>query len=212
MFAPTARVVDGQLIVLRPTSASFTVTLLSATLPVFCTANVYVIVLSSLDSVPVLVSTSDALCASGVVSVSSSVTGAGAGPPGGVGGWPLTVAVFTTWPAFTSPGCTVYTLPVQVKLDVAPAARVGIAGQLRPVSSGSLTVTFVSATLPVFCTANVYVIVLSSLDSVPVLVSTSDALWTSVVAESQLTVVLDTQPGPGGVPGGLPSPPGVVAA
>ena len=38
MFAPTARVVDGQLIVLRPTSASFTVTLLSATLPVLVTA------------------------------------------------------------------------------------------------------------------------------------------------------------------------------
>ena len=37
MFAPTARVVDGQLTALRPTSASFTVTLLSATLPVLLT-------------------------------------------------------------------------------------------------------------------------------------------------------------------------------
>ena len=37
MFAPTARVVDGQLIALRPTSASVTDTLLSATLPVLVT-------------------------------------------------------------------------------------------------------------------------------------------------------------------------------
>ena len=37
MFAPTARVVDGQLTALRPTSASLTDTLLSATLPVLLT-------------------------------------------------------------------------------------------------------------------------------------------------------------------------------
>ena len=150
--------------------------------------------LSSADSTPVLVSSSEALCASGVVSVSSSVTGGGTVPPGGVGGWPLAVAVFTTWPAFTSPGCTVYTLPVQVKLDVAPAARVGIAGQLRPVSSASLTVTFVNATLPVFCTENAYVIVLSSADSTPVLVSSSEAACVSGVVSSPVQPVLQVLP------------------
>ena len=93
--APDARVgIAGQL---RPlSSGSLTVTLVNATLPVFSTENAYVIVLSSPDSVPVLVSSSEAVCASGVVLVSPSVTGDGGVPPGGVGGWPLAVAVFTT--------------------------------------------------------------------------------------------------------------------
>ena len=157
----------------------------------FSTENVYVIVLSSADSTPVLVSSSDAVCVSGVVSLPSSVTGGGVGPPGGVGGWPLAVAVFTTWPAFTSPGCTVYTLPdVHVIACVAPTARVGIALHTRLGSSASLTVTLVSATLPVFSTENVYVIVLSSADSVPVLVSSSDAVCVIGVVSSPVQPVL----------------------
>ena len=66
------------------------------------------------------------------------------------GGEPVVVAVLTTLPADTSPA-VVTRDPVQVA--DAPGAR-DVAVQVTPVVLGSVTVTAVRVTLPVFVTVN----------------------------------------------------------
>ena len=146
-----------------------------------------------------LVSNSVAVCAIGVVvDDGADVT---AGPDGGV---PVAVAVLLTDPRLTSVWVIVR---VAVQVVVAPGASV-VDGQVtleRP-ASGSLMVTEVRVTLPVFVTANenvwvspndapvgaVSVVMESDLDRVMVLV------WVIDVAVDEL---FDVTPGPvGGVP------------
>ena len=74
-------------------------------------------------------------------------TGAIGLPDGGV---PVAVAVFTTLPADTSPA-VVRRDPVQVA--DAPGAR-DVAVHVTPVVLGSVTVTAVTVTLPLFVTVN----------------------------------------------------------
>ncbi len=75
----------------------------------------------------------------------------GVGPPGGVGGWPVTVALLCTLPAATSAAVTVCT-PVQVV--PAPGASV-VSGHVAGASScASFTTTPVRVTSPVLVTRN----------------------------------------------------------
>ena len=95
--APAVRLVAGQVTV--PILTSLTPTAASVTLPVLVTMNVYVMVspaAATPSSTPVLTSAIDGSAGSGVVNVSSSVTGS---PVGGV---PVADAVFSTSPASTS--------------------------------------------------------------------------------------------------------------
>ena len=64
---------------------------------------------------------------------------------------PRAVAVLTTEPTFTSPWVTVY-VPVQV--NAWPGKRVTGCVQLNAPSFGSVIVTLVSVTLPVFVASN----------------------------------------------------------
>jgi hypothetical protein len=89
------------------------------------------------------------LAATIVVTVSDDITGVP------VGGFPVTVAVFTTWPASTSAWVSVY---VAVQVVLAPGISVAT-GQETVKTFGSATAMLVSVTLPVFETWNVYPIV-----------------------------------------------------
>src|SRR5690606_11934281 len=91
-------------------------------------------------------------CAVGVSTVLGGVvTGGGVGPPGGVGGWPVTVALLCTLPAATSVAVTVW-LPVQVV--EAPGASV-VTGQTAGASSNASFTTMLSRdTSPVLVTTN----------------------------------------------------------
>ena len=96
MLAPGASVVAAQATA-PPSSGSFTVTLVNATLPVFCTVKLYAIVEPTvwpLGVPAVLVSASAGACVIGVVS--SPVQ------PVLQVLLPVAVAVFTTWPASMS--------------------------------------------------------------------------------------------------------------
>jgi hypothetical protein len=90
---------------------------------------------------------------SALVITTGTVTGSDATGAIGVplGGVPTTDAVLTTEPASKS-ACVTVRVPVQIV--EAPGARV-VAGQVTPVAFGSLTVTLVIVTLPVFFTVKV---------------------------------------------------------
>ena len=138
--------VTGQVTV--PATGSSIVTPVRVTLPVFVTTNVYGIVAPAAlaDGVPACLSSAMlGFEASGVVTESVAVTGVP------VGGWPVTVAVFATWPASTSDCDSVY---VAVQVVLAPGARV-VTGQATLEIFGSATAMPVSVTLPVFVTRNV---------------------------------------------------------
>ncbi len=75
----------------------------------------------------------------------------GVGPPGGVGGWPVTVALLCTLPTATSAAVTVC-MPVQVVF--APGARVVTGHAAGASSSASSTTILVSVTLPLLVTTN----------------------------------------------------------
>ena len=154
VVAPGASVVDGQVMLERPTSGSLMVTAASVTLPVLETVNenvcvspndgpvgaASVVTATVLDRVIVLVWEIGV-----VVDELFDVT------PGPVGGVPLAVAVLLIVPAFTSDWVIVR---VAVQVVDAPGANV-VDGQLiadNPVS-GSAMFTEVSVTLPVFVTA-----------------------------------------------------------
>ena len=83
------------------------------------------------------------VAAVGTVSVSVAV-GSGIVP----GASPVAVAVFAREPAVTSAAVITYVLPVAAQLAVAPGARLAIVHD-KPGSSGSLTVTGASVTVPV---------------------------------------------------------------
>jgi hypothetical protein len=82
----------------------------------------------------------------GAVTESVAVT---AGP---LGGFAEAVATLMTWPASTSAWVSVY---VAVHVFATPGAREP-AGQVTVPTFASATATFVSVTLPVFVTRNVY--------------------------------------------------------
>src|SRR5690606_25325589 len=82
------------------------------------------------------------------VSLGGGVSGGGVGPSGGVGGWPVVVALLSTSPASTSAGVTAC---VAAQVSVAFGASVaGCAGVHTPSTAfGSLIETPVSVTSPV---------------------------------------------------------------
>ncbi len=75
----------------------------------------------------------------------------GVGPPGGVGGWPVAVALLCTLPTDTSAAVTVCT-PVQVVF--APGARVVTVHVAAVSSNASFTTISLSVTLPLLVTTN----------------------------------------------------------
>ena len=124
----------------------------------FVTVNVYVTVspASAVPSppssnVPVLIRSINGSCSKVWVSLSVSVTGSS------FGSVPVAVAMLVNVPASMSPCVRVYDA-VNVVESMAPGAIVAI-GAPTTVTNGSVTVTFVNVTLPVFVTVNVYVTV-----------------------------------------------------
>ena len=147
VVAPGASVVTGQLT--APALGSATVTEVRVTLPVFVTTKLYRIV------EPAIVPVAAPACLSrlrlgvagmGVSVASEPETGS---PTGGV---PSAVAELTTCPASTSDWRSVYEA---VHVVCSPGASVETGQETVP-SSGSLTPTEVSVTLPVFVTTNEY--------------------------------------------------------
>jgi hypothetical protein len=146
VVAPGASVATGQLT--GPTFGSETPTLVSVTLPEFCTPNVYVrvepaVVPVGVPAVLVIVITGAAATGVSVESVAVIAL-----PVGGV---PVAVAVFATWPESTSACVSVY---VFAQVALAPGASV-VGEQVIAPTLASVTPTAVSVTLPEFVMTNV---------------------------------------------------------
>jgi hypothetical protein len=148
--APGARDATGQ--VTGPTFGSETPTVVSVTLPVLVTTNVYAIVEPAVvpDGVPACLSS--AIAGDRVTGVLTELVPVTAAPVGGV---PVAVAVLFTTPASTSACVSVYDF---VHVVDAPGAS-DATGQDTGPTFGSETPTLVSVTLPAFLTTNVYAIV-----------------------------------------------------
>ena len=129
--------------------SSVSTMLVNVTLPVFVIVNEYVTVPGAETTVgsAVLTNVNAGACANVWVSSSVSVTSS---PIGGV---PVAVAMFVNVPASMSPCVRVY-VAVNVVESMAPGAIVAI-GPPVTVTNGSVTVTLVRVTLPVFSTVNV---------------------------------------------------------
>ena len=150
VLTPGANVVTGQSTL--PTVGSSTTMLVSVTLPVFFTMNVYGIVEFAVLPVGVPACLSSVTVVVATIGVSIAPVAVTEPPTGGVA---VAVAEFSTWPASASAWVIVY---VPVHVVCAPGAS-GVAAQVTGVILGSVTPTACTVTLPVFVTTKLYGIV-----------------------------------------------------